>query len=293
MHTTINQKILALAVMVSVLGLSAPVAAAPPVFSNIDLTTPGTNRTLTLPAAADNSPVISLGSAVDPETGTVVEGYAIVHYKADFTHREGHAKGGKSGGNGAGACYGFLASGARWKTVEPWVVNASNTRGLDAAFVASNLAADIAKWEDAADGTVGDAGSVDILGVGSSTSDVLVADTSSPDGVNEVYFADVSSSGAIAVTIVWGYFSGPPFARELLEWDMIFDDVDFDWSPTGEASKMDFENIATHELGHSVGLGDLYNSGCSEETMYGYAAFGEIKKRDLNSGDIAGVSKLY
>src|SRR3989344_5222445 len=158
MHTTINQKILALAVMVSVLGLSAPVAAAPPVFSNIDLTTPGTNRTLTLPAAADNSPVISLGSAVDPETGTVVEG---------------HAKGGKSGGNGAGACYGFLASGARWKTVEPWVVNASNTRGLDAAFVASNLAADIAKWEDAADGTVGDAGSVDILGVGSSTSDVF------------------------------------------------------------------------------------------------------------------------
>ena len=56
---------------------------------------------------------------------------------------------------------------------------------------------------------------------------------------------------------------------------------------------MDLENIATHELGHSIGLGDLYTSSCAQETMYGYADFGEISKRDLNSGDILGISKLY
>ena len=73
----------------------------------------------------------------------------------------------------------------------------------------------------------------------------------------------------------------------------MYDDVSFDWSATGEEGKMDFENIATHELGHSVGMADLYDSVCSQETMYGYASEGETNKRSLEAGDIAGVKKLY
>jgi len=56
---------------------------------------------------------------------------------------------------------------------------------------------------------------------------------------------------------------------------------------------MDLQNIATHELGHGVGLGDLYITACSEETMYGYSNYGETKKRTLNAGDIMGIQKLY
>ncbi|MBA7689098.1 hypothetical protein ES703_97593 [subsurface metagenome] len=82
---------------------------------------------------------------------------------------------------------------------------------------------------------------------------------------------------------------------------MIFDDVDFDWSEDCTVQdcisigneKMDFGNIATHELGHAVGLDDLYTSKCSEMTMYGYASYGETKKRTLEAGDITGVQKLY
>ena len=266
---------------------AAPVFATP-AFLGMSLSTAGTNRTLMLPASADNSPVISLGSAVDPGTGKVVQGYAIVHYA-----KPDGAGGGKGGGTTSSTCFGFLAKGAKWKTVEPWVVNTANTRNLDGAFVFSNLVADVEKWEDAADGTVGDTAFVNILGDGAATAAALVADTSAPDNVNEVYFADIANSNAIAVTIVWGYFGGPPFARELVEWDMIFDDTTFDWSATGEAGKMDFENIATHELGHSVGLADLYEAYCGEETMYGYAANGETKKQTLAAGDIAGVSALY
>ena len=55
---------------------------------------------------------------------------------------------------------------------------------------------------------------------------------------------------------------------------------------------MDFENIATHELGHSVGMGHPADE-CTEETMYRFASEGETKKRDLNAGDIAGVNQLY
>lgn len=267
---------------------SAPVLAAPNL-SNSSLETSGAQRTLILPPAADNAPVISLGSAVDPQTGKVVEGYAIIHYKKNFTHKSNHKPGNPSGSS----CYTYIGSNTKWKVIEPWIVNPSNTRGLTDNFVLTNLGDDIAKWEDAADGNVGNAQSVDILGSGSATSSALVADTSSPDGQNEVYFADVSSSGAIAVTIVWGYFSGPPFARELVEWDQVYDDIDFDWSSTGEAGKMDFENIATHELGHSFGMGDVYDLACIDVTMFGYADYGETNKRTLESADVTGIDRLY
>jgi hypothetical protein len=56
---------------------------------------------------------------------------------------------------------------------------------------------------------------------------------------------------------------------------------------------MNFPNILTHELGHALGLEDLYSSSCNEETMYGYASLGENKKASLNIGDIEGVNRLY
>jgi len=263
----------------------ASVAWAMPNREAAQLSTPGTERTLILPPAADHAPVISLGTAIDPGTGKVVEGYAFIHYKKE-KGKPPHAGGPKDkGGNSSSTCYGFLAKGAKWKSVEPWVVNPLNIRGLSNSFVFDNLVSDVAKWEDA----VGS----DILGSGSITSSALLADTASPDNMNEVYFADVSDANAIAVTIVWGIFGGKPANRELVEWDQVYDDIDFDWSASGEADKMDFESIATHELGHSVGLDDLYELSCDQETMYGYAGEGEINKRDLEAGDIAGVNKLY
>lgn len=272
------------------LSFSATSVLAIPNFSNANLISEGTEKTLVLPPAADNSPVISLGTALDPQSNKAVEGYAFIHYKKGFDHKSNHNAPAK---NTPGSCYTYLSNSTKWKGVEPWVVNTQNARGLASDFIFNNITSDIAKWEDATDGNTTNATGVDVLGPGATTSAVLVADTSTPDGQNEIYFADVSSSGAIAVTIVWGIFSGPPFARELVEWDQIYDDIDFDWSSTGEPGKMDFENIATHELGHSVGLGDLYETVCSEETMFGYSTNGETKKRNLNSGDITGANKLY
>ena len=220
----------------------------------------------------------SLGRAHDKKSGKQVEGYAIIHRK-DGTAKPSGAK------TRATACYGFLAKDAKWKWLEPWVVNPNNTRGLDQNFVFDNLALNIGKWESAA--------SYNILGDGVAVADALVADTVAPDNQNEVYFADIANSNTIAVTIIWGIFGGPTFNRQLVEWDMVFDDITYDWSASGDPGKMDFENIATHELGHAMGLADLYNSNCADETMYGYAANGETKKRDLNAGDTTGINKLY
>ncbi len=254
-------------------------------------------KTVTIPEhAVEVAPgVFSLGTAV--HEGKVVQGYAMVHYrespgKPSGCNNDGKCQGWEdascgdcSGGAPTSSCYGFLSKGAKWKTLEPYVVNPSNVHGLNSSFVMENFASDVGKWEAAA--------SVDILGPGSLTFEALEADTVSPDGNNEVYFGSIDDSNAIAITIVWGTFGGRPSARELVEWDQVYDQVDFGWSATGEPGKMDFENIATHELGHSIGLDDLYDSACSEETMYGYASEGDTNKRTLEAGDIAGAQKLY
>lgn len=276
---------------IAALLLAAPAATAGP-REAAQLTTPGTERVLQLPPAADNAPVISLGTAVDPASGKTVEGLAIIHYKREYHHRPDHSGGPGGGAPAVSSCYSWLARGARWRTVEPWVLNGANTAGLTSDFLLADLGGDIGKWEDAGDGTLGNAVSVQMLGDGALTESLLAADTAAPDGQNEVYWADVSSSGAIAVTIVWGVFAGPPSQRELVEWDQVYDDVDFSWSDAGAAGMMDFENIATHELGHSVGLGHPEDS-CTEETMYRYANTGETKKRSLEAGDVAGADTLY
>ncbi len=259
------------------------------------------NATVTIPAhAVELAPgVFYLGTA--NANGKLVEGYAFVDYKKN------PVKPGTVCGNGVcdpgetvkkcpadcgggipdedSTCYGFLSKGAKWKTVEPYVVNPENTAGLDMNFVFSNFESDIAKWENAA--------VTNIVGYGYTTADVLEADAVSPDNLNEIYFGSIAEPGAIAITIVWGIFGGPPKSRELVEWDQVYDQVDFQWSANGDANKMDFESIATHELGHTMGLDDLYTDGCSEQTMYGYASEGETNKRTLESGDIAGVRTLY
>jgi|SRR3989344_1783564 len=226
---------------------------------------------------ADN--VFSLGTARDVD-GSIVEGFMIIDKKRD-------AKPPWAGGGGTGGtttCFSLLSKGAKWKTVEPWIVNPANSESLGDDFILNNLAAGIQKWEAAS--------STNILGNGNIDTSTLVADEINPDGVNEVYFGDVGSVGSIAVTIVWGIFGGPPNGRKLVEWDQVYDQIDYNWSSSGEANKMDFENINTHELGHSVGMSHPPDE-CANETMYRFADFGEIKKRDLSAGDIAGINELY
>lgn len=276
----LNKQILAILILAALV-LSVAVLAQPN-FVATEVIKGNANPAVTIPAhAAQLAPgVFDLGTTV--VNGEVIQGYMFVDYIKGFSHKPNHKPG---GGNGStSTCFSLLAQGAKWKTIEPWVVNTANNAGLDGTFVFTNLAADIQKWETAA--------GKNILGNGSTTTNTLVADTVSPDNVNEVYFTDVSSPGAIAVTIVWGIFTGPPSQRKLIEWDQVYDDVDFTWSSTGVAGKMDFENIATHELGHSKGMGHPPDE-CTEETMYRFAALGETKKRDLHIGDIAGIKQLY
>jgi hypothetical protein len=120
------------------------------------------------------------------------------------------------------------------------------------------------------------------------------------DYKNVVGFGNYSDPDVIAVTTVW-YSKA---TNQIVEFDMMLD-VDWTWGDAATQCNsnetftnstctiMDIQNIATHEFGHAIGLGDIYDSSCSEVTMYGLSDYGEVKKRTLEQPDITGLETLY
>jgi hypothetical protein len=92
----------------------------------------------------------------------------------------------------------------------------------------------------------------------------------------------------LALNHVW-YYTG---SKEIIDSDIIFN-TNYSWTVQGAAGAYDVQNIATHELGHSLQLDDLYWAYQSEKTMYGYAATGETKKRTLTWDDRNGIKFIY
>ncbi len=231
--------------------------------------------------AVEVSPgIFSLGTAIDK--GRIVEGYAFVHYKNKDEKGKNNAV---RGSKGTGSCYAFLSSGARWKITEKYILDSSNSDGLTESFVAGKTEEGMNAW----DSEVG----FDIFGERNLTSSVNRTEIGKLNGKNEIFFDSLSDQNTIAVTIVWGIFGGPPFGRELVEFDMIFNDNSFAFGDADLNSQvMDYLNIFTHEIGHGAGMGHPSDF-CTEETMFRYASLGETKKRTLEIGDKTGIKALY
>ena len=217
--------------------------------------------------AVDNSPVL--------------EKVLFVHYKGDKVFAKPSWAG---GGKGETQCYDFLAKGTYWKELPvSYVVHPDLEAVVSGAMFASAETWDAETSQE----LFFDVYTLDA----SSTWDGDPGDV--PDGKNELLFGNYASDGVIAVTVVWGYFSGPPQTRKITEFDILFD-TDYVWGNADlDSGVMDLANIATHELGHGVGLADIYNSACSTVTMYGYSVEGETNKRSLEPADVKGLQEMY
>lgn len=196
--------------------------------------------------------------------------------RVDFIHYAKPPSSAKAGGSPA--CYKLM--GVKWGAFPVgYFINPSNPQGLSEAFVTSTIGASAETWD-------------------ASTSKELFNDAYSIDysatyGIqnfqNAIDFGDYPDDNVIAVTSVWYYIVG----RKIAEFDMRFN-TRFAWGDaTLDATKMDLQNIAVHELGHSVGLADIYSLSCSIVTMYGYSGYGETSKRTLETPDITGLQKMY
>lgn len=74
-------------------------------------------------------------------------------------------------------------------------------------------------------------------------------------------------------------------------------DVDFNsyqsWSTSGEAGKYDVQSVATHEFGHWLRLGDLWDYSDYGKTMYYSTDPGTTFVRTLEQDDINGIVAIY
>jgi len=175
-------------------------------------------------------------------------------------------------------CYKLL--GYSWKTTPVnYYINPTNSQGLSQSFVTSAFSTAAETWDDAT--------SKELF------NNAYAVDTSAvygvKDGKNSIVFGSYPNSGVIAVTSIW-------FSRknqQLVEFDQLYNTY-FAWGDSSvNPALMDLQNIAVHELGHGVGLDDIYTSSCSAVTMYGYSYEGDLAKRTLETADITGLRLMY
>lgn len=106
--------------------------------------------------------------------------------------------------------------------------------------------------------------------------------TSNAVGYDGVHMVDFGALGddALAITSVWA-------TNNIVEVDTRFN-TKYRWSNTAHAKRYNVLNVASHEMGHQVGLDDL-GSTHGKLTMFGRISKGERSKASLGVGDLEGA----
>lgn len=133
------------------------------------------------------------------------------------------------------------------------------------------------------------------------TSNKSTSNIANYNGINTISFAnlEVYETGLIAKTFVYvpsrTKLSGYPVDKQALETDVVFNSALFwtDVSLSRYYNGYDLQSIATHEFGHTLGLGDITDSRFRHVTMYQYGQPNDLSQRTLDQLDLIGLSKLY
>lgn len=160
-----------------------------------------------------------------------------------------------------------------WYSTINYYINPTNSYGFSSSVVINTITASANAWDAKT--------SYQVFSYKSTTSRIA----GTRDGYNIVSWGSYQA-GAIAVTFIWTK------GKRVLETDCLMNTY-YAWSLSGQAGKMDVQNIMTHEFGHWCGLKDLYNDKDYWLTMYGYGDYGETYKRTLGLGDINGLRAVY
>lgn len=142
-------------------------------------------------------------------------------------------------------------------------------------------------WNNTVNGCgLGDQNNITMSYAGSTSTGVHTV----TDGINAIDFgnmANVDCSGALACTYTFAGAGG-----QAIETDQRYDSST-SWSHSGQSGKYDVWSVASHETGHSIGLGHVGGSGHDFLTMYPYVQTGQIRMRDLARGDVLGMRAIY
>lgn len=184
----------------------------------------------------------------------------------------------------------YLLAGWRWNTKNPNIQfyvrddTALRGEGLTAASVATAISSAAEEWDAVTN--------QELFANSVTTSPSVKADTR--DNTNVAAwksFTGTTASGALAYSRTWysmtkvgGYYSA-------IESDLSFN-TNYGWSTTG-TKNYDVRTTAIHELGHTIGLGDLYGksqfASDTRQIMHYYTGAG----KHLGNGDKTGAWLLY
>lgn len=124
------------------------------------------------------------------------------------------------------------------------------------------------------------------------TSPTQQARTDFENGIHLILFDESNTSGyfpsgsnTVALTPIYFYASG-----QIADADILFNGVSFEFATDGDPAKFDVQNVATHELGHFLGLDHSGHAGAS---LYPYVSEGLIAQRSLSSDDEHGMRDRY
>jgi hypothetical protein len=160
-----------------------------------------------------------------------------------------------------------------------WINAGTIPSGLDTTAVVNEIKAAFQAWQD-------DLGSYVAFSYQGTTTRTH---TSSDDGYNVVYWGD---SIAVAQCDVW--YSGT--TGRIVDADICFERDGVSWGIYPCPDKVDIRAVATHEVGHFLGLDDVTGTTAVdlELTMCPQNhGFNDIDQRSLEYGDRAGVRYLY
>ena len=92
-------------------------------------------------------------------------------------------------------------------------------------------------------------------------------------------------SATVAVTPIWFYSSG-----RISDADVLFNGAGFEFTTSAEVGKFDVQDVATHELGHLLGLD---HSGWAGASMYPYVDQSVTLHRSLSLDEVGGLRHAY
>ena len=192
-----------------------------------------------------------------------------------FIHYGKPAKGGVPGpptdkSNGDSGTYKLIRGGIKWpenKMPVPIEVNPANPYGLSEDFIMETILVAAGEWDDGAYSQLVDGNwdgvtpnlFADTIEFTTKDYDDLAWSSDKLDGANTIVWGDYPEDGVIAVTILWYNVK----TKEIIEFDIVLD-TDYIWGDAAQTPDvMDLQNIATHELGHGIGLDDVYQDRAS------------------------------
>jgi len=94
-----------------------------------------------------------------------------------------------------------------------------------------------------------------------------------------------SGSATVAVTPIWFYSNG-----RISDADVLFNGGGFEFTTSGEEWGFDVQDVATHELGHLLGLD---HSGWAGASMYPYVDQSVMLHRSLSEDEVGGLRHAY